>query len=260
MKARVLDGRHAGWFWCYNELLDVYGPELGIDGVAVYVALARVAKNSTGECVITLRQIAEIVGTSPQTAMRALAKLVDKNLVRCEEKGNVNTRKPSIYTLIDMPKSSVPIGNRTVPNVVPSVVPNVVPIGNTLKTINTNNTSNTETPFALTSPLKEKDSIELPEWLPIKEWEEWKQDRKERKIPTTPKAQKIAIADLDKLRKGGEDPAEVLRGCIIRGWRGIFTCKRPFQNGPKPPVAGEEEDALAVQKRREQARKEKHNA
>src|SRR6266850_5089162 len=148
---RVRDSRRPGHFWADNELLDVYGKKLGIDGLAVYMALSRVANNRSGECVITLRQIGEFVGCSPQTAMRAIAKLVSHQLVVVESKGTVTSRQPSVYTLLEIPRSSVPIGNNGSPGSVPSVVPPsvqlLVPIGNTYKTINTNQDNNTETPF-----------------------------------------------------------------------------------------------------------------
>jgi hypothetical protein len=265
-EVKVRDSRRPGHFWADNELLYVYGPNIGIDGIAVYMALSVVANNHTGECVITLRQIAEMLGTSPQTAMRAIGKLITHKLVRCEEKGNVASRKPSIYTLLEIPKtylSSVPIGNSAVPVIVPSSVPSVVPIGNTLKTINTINTENTKasaffelTPVDLKDPKsptqKEKQAKEkpvLPDWLPIAEWNGWLEMRKQMRKPATALAQRYALDSLDELRISGENVREVMRRAIQKNWLTFYAVSNNG-NGHAPPP----EDALERERRKDAER------
>jgi hypothetical protein len=264
-EVKVRDSRRPGHFWADNELLYVYGPNIGIDGIAVYMALSVVANNHTGECVITLRQIAEMLGTSPQTAMRAIGKLITHKLVRCEEKGNVTSRKPSIYTLLEIPKtylSSVPIGNSAVPVIVPSSVPSVVPIGNTLKTINTINTENTGTPyfFELTpvnlkdpkgSTQKEKQAKEkFPDWLPMEQWLGYVDMRKKSRHPLTEYAQKLELKELARLRGEGHDPVTVLEQSIKKTYRGLFAPNAANGNHVPPP-----EDALEREKRKDAERR-----
>lgn len=265
---KVRDSRRPGHFWADNELLDVYGPKIGMDGLAVYMALSRVANNRNGECVITLRQIGEMIGCSPQTAMRAIEKLSRYKLVRIESKGSVATRQPSVYTLLEVPKFSVPIGNNdenpSVPSPVPSSVPSPVPIGNTLKTINTNNTNQTEalSLFADEVPEPEKNktkkkAIIIPDWVPADAWAAYVEMRA-KKHPLTDRAKELELRDLEELKNKGEDVRKVLERSIKKCWRGLYPEKNLQQDSYNAvPVKLEEtEDALSRERRKEQTRRE----
>lgn len=64
-----------------------------------------------------------------------------------------------------------------------------------------------------------------PEWIPREAWDGWvEMRRKKRNAPTT-KAQSLAVKELEKLRREGYDPGEVLDNCTLRGWVGIFPPK-----------------------------------
>jgi hypothetical protein len=96
----VRDSRQPGHFWADNEVLDVYGEKLGAHGLAVYMAMARRADNSTGECILSTRRIAGQVSMSVGGVFNALALIVALGLARKvldSEHG-----KPAVYVLADV--------------------------------------------------------------------------------------------------------------------------------------------------------------
>lgn len=261
MSIKVRDTRRPGWFWIDNELLDIYGPNIGAYGLAVYMALGRVSRN--GECKTTVRQIAAMLDVSPQTAMRALDKLIESGLVCLEKKSDGDG--PSIYFLCEVPKHPVPIGNRPVPEVVQpcsSGDTDPVPIGNTIKTNTKTENTNTSIPviFELTPvELKDlkrptqkekqaKEKFSIPDWLPIPEWQGWLEMRKSMRKPATPLAQKYAIEELDVLRTSGENIREVIRKAISKNWLAFYPVNG---NGHTPPPM----DALERERQKEANRR-----
>ena len=82
-----------------------------------------------------------------------------------------------------------------------------------------------------------------PEWVPAEPWTEFVQMRKAmRNIPFTDAAAKGVVADLEKLRDAGHDPAGLLRHAVTSGWRTVYP---PKANGHGPPA----ETAYARQQR-----------
>lgn len=69
------DGREAGWFWIEDDIIDVYGPELGTTGVAVYAKLARHA-NAHGVAFPSVSGIARSLRVKRETVRKALIKLL----------------------------------------------------------------------------------------------------------------------------------------------------------------------------------------
>lgn len=65
----------------------------------------------------------------------------------------------------------------------------------------------------------------LPDWLPIQEWNDFKETRKKLKSPMTARAESLAISELSKLRDAGYDPKAVIEQSILRGWKGLFALK-----------------------------------
>lgn len=66
---------------------------------------------------------------------------------------------------------------------------------------------------------------DLPNWLPIPEWEAFVADRKERRKALTSRATEMAITTLAELREMGQDLAAVLNQSIANGWSGLFAVK-----------------------------------
>lgn len=65
----------------------------------------------------------------------------------------------------------------------------------------------------------------IPDWLDKELWESFLQFRKEVKSKMTDHAQDLAIRKLDKWRKAGHDPKEIIENSIINGWKGLFEPK-----------------------------------
>jgi len=82
---RVRDGRNFGLFIIEDELIDKYGPQLGVYGVAVYTVLARHA-NGQGEAIMSAPAIASRLGCGDRKVRDVLQQLVDMKLI---------TRKPN---------------------------------------------------------------------------------------------------------------------------------------------------------------------
>ena len=68
--------------------------------------------------------------------------------------------------------------------------------------------------------------VALPDWLPKEQWQGWLEMRSRSRAPNTERALKLALADLEKLRAEGHDPASVLDQSTKRGWRGLFPVKQ----------------------------------
>jgi hypothetical protein len=75
-------------------------------------------------------------------------------------------------------------------------------------------------------------SLELPDWLPAKDWQAFVDHRKKLRRPMTAEAQRRAIARLDAFRQRGIDPAYVLDETIANGWQGLYEPK----NGIDKPI------------------------
>lgn len=66
---------------------------------------------------------------------------------------------------------------------------------------------------------------ELPDWVPLEAWEGWLEMRKAKKVPTTPRAQKLALAKLAEFRAQGMDPEKVIDQSTERGWTTFYALK-----------------------------------
>jgi len=64
--------------------------------------------------------------------------------------------------------------------------------------------------------------IQLPLWLNVELWIEYKKMRKKIKKPMTDYAEKIALDKLDKLKCEGHCPDEVLKHSIFNSYQGLF--------------------------------------
>lgn len=74
---------------------------------------------------------------------------------------------------------------------------------------------------------EQKPDIVIPDWIPQPAWSGWLASRKAK---ATPHVVELAIGKLEKLRRDGHDPGEVLNQSSLNGWRGLFPLKES-QNG-----------------------------
>ena len=90
-------------------------------------------------------------------------------------------------------------------------------------------------------PKEEKGApkVALPDWVPLESWKAWLEVRAKVKAPNTERALKLALADLDRLKSSGQDPAAVLDNATKRGWKGLFAAsvvaEKPT-DAPKPNI------------------------
>lgn len=104
-RIQVKDGRQHGWFTIYNDVIDIYGPQMGANGLAVYAVLARFADASTREAHPSHERIAELTALSRSSVIRSLNNLRDMGLITIEKQyaknaGGGRRQLPSLYTLL----------------------------------------------------------------------------------------------------------------------------------------------------------------
>lgn len=81
-------------------------------------------------------------------------------------------------------------------------------------------------------------AVALPDWLPEDSWDAWLEVRKKSRAPNTPRALRLAINELARLKAAGQDVRAVLDQSTLRGWRGVFEVKGAL------PVGGERKVAM----------------
>lgn len=64
-----------------------------------------------------------------------------------------------------------------------------------------------------------------PDWIPSEPWAGFVEMRKKIRAPLTERALALAVGELERLRRTGEDPAAVLNQSVFRGWKGLFPVK-----------------------------------
>lgn len=96
----VRDARLPGHFWADNEIYDVYGAQLGAYGFAVYMALCRKAKNYTGECELSMSQLARDLDVGKATVHQALTRIIELGLAMRTREGGPRTT--AMYVLADV--------------------------------------------------------------------------------------------------------------------------------------------------------------
>ena len=72
---------------------------------------------------------------------------------------------------------------------------------------------------------KEKVVFQLPRWIEQKTWSDFLEMRKKKRAPNTMAAMELTIRSLTKLKQAGDEPNEVLRQSIERGYTGVFALK-----------------------------------
>jgi uncharacterized protein YdaU (DUF1376 family) len=65
----------------------------------------------------------------------------------------------------------------------------------------------------------------LPLWLPSDAWKGWLEMRRKNKAPNTPRALKLALGELERLKSQGYDPTQVIDQSTMKGWKSFFPLK-----------------------------------
>jgi len=102
-RIEIRDIRQPGWFFVDNEIIDVYGKEIGVYGIVVYAILARHASQDSQKAWPSIRHMAEMLGTGKKQIQNALLALKDVGLIHIERTNRHNT-----YTLLNVKQIVLP--------------------------------------------------------------------------------------------------------------------------------------------------------
>ena len=72
---------------------------------------------------------------------------------------------------------------------------------------------------------EKKVSIEIPDWIPLNDWNDFVAMRKQIKKPMTDRAKVIVLAKLQEMQNRGVDISVVLQNSIANNWQGVFEPK-----------------------------------
>jgi len=86
--ATIADERRPSWCWIDNSVIDVFGPVVGPNAIAVYLVLARHANNDTRKAWPSFATIAKMAGMSRPTAIKAVGRLVEAGLIAVEKRSS----------------------------------------------------------------------------------------------------------------------------------------------------------------------------
>ena len=103
--ARIRDRRRRSWFSTDNEIVDDYGPKLGIYGLGVYCVLCRYAYSETEEATVSLRTMARKLRVGQTKLLETLDALEDAELISIERGDREHS---NVYTLLEVPKKGAP--------------------------------------------------------------------------------------------------------------------------------------------------------
>jgi hypothetical protein len=71
----------------------------------------------------------------------------------------------------------------------------------------------------------------LPDWIPRRPWDDFEAMRKKSRKPMTDRARELAVIQLEKLRREGNPPEEVLNQSVLCGYQGLFAVKANGNGG-----------------------------
>ena len=83
--------------------------------------------------------------------------------------------------------------------------------------------------------VKTTTKIELPDWLPIKAWDEWVEYRRSSKKPMSQLASTKFLNQLETFVKDGYDPVKLIDLAIASGWRTVYPRDEAKTKGNSKP-------------------------
>jgi hypothetical protein len=109
---RLRDRRAGGWFYNENELVDIYMPRIGANGVAVYNILSRHSSEDTDVAFPKIGYMAERLGVSEKTVKRALKVLSDEQMIQRVPRFHNGRQLPNDYQLVSLKTGEGVTGDR----------------------------------------------------------------------------------------------------------------------------------------------------
>ncbi len=94
---------------------------------------------------------------------------------------------------------------------------------------------------------KTRDTVALPDWMPMEAWNGWVEMRNKGKAKPTPRALDLAIKKLAKFRDAGHDPAEILDKSTMSGWTDLYEPKPQARASPQPSAAQQRRAAFIAE-------------
>ena len=79
---------------------------------------------------------------------------------------------------------------------------------------------------------KTTEVVVLPEWIPQEPWKAWLEVRKGLKCPNTPRALRLAITELERLKGLGHDPKALIEQSTLKGWKSFYPLKVDASSAP----------------------------
>jgi uncharacterized protein YdaU (DUF1376 family) len=83
----------------------------------------------------------------------------------------------------------------------------------------------------------ESEVFVLPDWVPQEAWKAWLEVRKKKDSPNTPRALKLALGELERLKSQGFDPVAVLDQSTLKGWKSLWPVKPELAAATAEPKA-----------------------
>ena len=188
---------------------------------------------------ISLSQFVEMTGINRQNVIRAIKGLLSKKIIRVIKKDN---KLSHIYEFNKYYNQWQSLSKKITLS---------KKIMNVIKKDNLSLSKKIHTKDTITKDTITKDTIleysvpsrELPDWLPLELWNEFKKYRIKIKKPLTEYAEKLNIKKLEKLKEQGNDPIKVIEETIMRSWQGFFPLKNENQIAIKPQTYAQAQDA-----------------
>lgn len=81
-----------------------------------------------------------------------------------------------------------------------------------------------------------------PRWLPRALWDRWQSHRRALKKSMTADGALMALAQLEKAKGFGHDPAELLETAIANGWQGCVFADKHYRPAEVRPTSGPARD------------------
>jgi hypothetical protein len=103
MNDTLRDGRRHSFYIVDNAVIDKYGPQIGVYGIAVYNLIARYADSNGENAFPSLTTITKKLDISRPKAVTTLNKLVEVGLIHREHRHREDgSKNSSLYTIIDL--------------------------------------------------------------------------------------------------------------------------------------------------------------
>ena len=178
--------------------------------------------------------LAQELGLSQRQIRYAISKLklTGELSVKTTNKNTMLTlcNYDSYHILIDEDVSQ--IVTQSVSDVASTCKSSVSPVSPTKNDKNDKNEKNNKKTNA-----KKADAFVLPEWVNVDAWNSFKEMRNKVKKPLTPRASKMAINKLQKLKENGNDPIAVLEQSVFNCWTDLYEIKKDGMNFCKSKIA-----------------------